>query len=88
VDERVLTERVIQHIGEFLEADVSYLASNSRLSTALPGLDSLKVFEMVLYLEDCFGVKFDESVIQSIDTLGDLTGYINGQLKEAKEPAT
>jgi acyl carrier protein len=82
MNENELFRRVVQHLGEFLEADLSHLEMGSRLSTALPGLDSLKLFEMVLYLEDCFGLQFDESVMQSIETVRDLVTYISGQLSQ------
>ena len=71
-----LHTRVIGHIGEFLEADVSYLRPDSKISQSIPGVDSLKLFEMALYLEDCFGVEFEESVIVKLDTIEELSGYI------------
>jgi acyl carrier protein len=83
VNENELFRRVVRHMEEFLEVDLSHLEMGSRLATALPGLDSLKLFEMVLYLEDCFALKFDESVIQSIETVRDLVTYINGQLTQS-----
>lgn len=74
-----LFERVVRHIGEYLERDVSHLTPESRPATALAGLDSLKVFEMLLYLEDCFGVQFDDSVMEHLETLGQLVEYIERQ---------
>jgi acyl carrier protein len=37
------------------------------------------MFEMILYLEDCFGVEFDEAVMDQIDTLGGLVDHIREQ---------
>ena len=71
-----LFKQVVKHIGEYLEADVTHLEMKSRVASAIPELDSFKLFEMVLYLEDCFEVAFDESVMANIDTMQDLVEYI------------
>lgn len=84
MDDSPLFERVVRHIGEYLEQDVSYLTPASRPATALAGLDSLKLFEMLLYLEDCFGVEFDDSVMEHMETLGQLVDYIGRQTATAK----
>ena len=76
MEENPLFQRVVQHIGEYLETDVSHLTPGSRPATALPGLSSLKLFEMLLYLEDCFGVQFDDSVTEHMDSVGDLVRYV------------
>jgi acyl carrier protein len=80
VDKQALFQSVVQHIGEYLETDVSYLTPESRPATAISGLDSLKLFEMFLYLEDCFGVEFDDSVMEHFETLNDLVDYIGQQM--------
>lgn len=74
-----LFARLIQHIGEFLEADVSHLKPESRLATAVAGLDSMKVFELMLYLEDAFGITVDEQAIEHLDTLHDLEAYVRSR---------
>lgn len=78
--QNALFQRVVQHIGEYLETDVSHLTLDSKPATAIPGLDSLKVFEMFLYLEDKFGVEFDDTVMEHFETLGDLVSYIEKQM--------
>ena len=85
--ENELFERVIKYVGEFLETDVSHLNMESRLVTALPGLDSMRMFEMFLYLEDCFGTEFDDSLIENLDSMGDLVQYVESQVaKGAASP--
>jgi acyl carrier protein len=71
-----LFEKVVSHIGEFVETDVSHLTMSSRLATSIEGMSSLKMFELLLYMEDCFGISFDESVIDKLDTMSDLVMYI------------
>ena len=76
MEHAALFQEVVRYIGEYLEEDVSHLRPESRVTTAIPGLDSIKLFEMTLYLEDRLGVEFDESVMENIDTMADLVGYI------------
>lgn len=47
--------KTVQHIGEYLEQDVSHLTPASRLDASVrPAWTLLKLFEMPLYLEDRF----------------------------------
>ena len=71
-----LFKRVVKHIGEYFETDVTHLRMDSNVASAIPGLDSFKLFELVLYLEDCFEIEFDESVMGNIDTIQELVEYI------------
>lgn len=71
-----LFKRVVKHIGEYFETDVTHLRMDSNVTSAIPGLDSFKLFELVLYLEDCFEIEFDESVMGNIDTIQELVAYI------------
>ncbi|MFJ9930209.1 phosphopantetheine-binding protein [Streptomyces misionensis] len=73
-----LFARITEHIGEFMERDVSYLTPQSHISNSIEGMSSLKLVELLLYLEDCFSVDFDESVMEKIETLQDLEDYIRG----------
>ncbi|GAA1044299.1 phosphopantetheine-binding protein [Streptomyces murinus] len=73
-----LFTRIVGHIGEFVERDVSYLTPRSHVANSIEGMSSLKMIELLLYLEDCFGVDFDESVMEKLETLQDLEDYIRG----------
>jgi acyl carrier protein len=71
-----LFKQVVQHIGEYLETDVTHLKPDSRVAYAVPGLDSFKLFEMLLYLEDSFGIEFEDSVIEKITSMQDFVDHI------------
>lgn len=71
-----LIEELKKHIGDFLEQDVSALKTESVIASSLPGLDSLKMLEMLVYLEEVMGVEFDTEVIEKFKTLGDLVDYV------------
>jgi acyl carrier protein len=87
MDRSALLEKTLQHIGEFLERDVSHLTPDTRLDAAAPGMDSLKIFELMLYLEECFEVSFDESSMADVGTIQGLVDYI-AAAPPAKAPAT
>lgn len=72
--------RLLKHIGDYLEADVSHLTPSSHLVTALPGIDSLRLQELLLYIEESFGVKFNETVLDHASTLQDLADHIQALL--------
>lgn len=76
MEDQKLFEKVVGHIGEFIEADVSYLTPDSALATSIEGMSSLKMVELLLYMEDCFGLEFDESVMDKLETMHDLVNYI------------
>lgn len=73
-------EKTRRHIGEYLEQDVDHLRPESKLETAAPGLDSLKIFEMMLYLEECFAIEMEENTLEHVETMEDLVRTIEGKL--------
>jgi acyl carrier protein len=76
VSDKELFDEVVRHIGIFLESDVSHLRPDSHLASDLDGLSSLKLYELMLYLEESVGFEFDEKVIDRIDTVQQLVSYI------------
>lgn len=78
--EPIKLQEVVRTIGEYLETDVSHLEADSPLATAVAGLDSLKLFELMLYLEDRLGVELDDSAMEHIGTLSSLLTYINDRM--------
>lgn len=87
MQDQQLFDKIVGHIGEFIETDTSHLTMESRLATSIQGLDSLKMFEMILYLEECFGISFDEDVMDRIDTMGDLVSYVRERTETGVQPA-
>ena len=71
-----LFQEVKTRMGEFAEMDVSHLTPDSRIATAFPNLDSLQMYEMLVYLEETMGFEVDETVIDKFETVGNLVEYI------------
>ncbi|MEV0123791.1 phosphopantetheine-binding protein [Streptomyces sp. NPDC050703] len=82
-----LFDRIVKHIGEFVEADVSHLTPESNIGNSIEGMSSLKMVELLLFLEDCFGVDFDESVMDDLQTMRDLEQYIRRTLDASGQRA-
>lgn len=76
MDRSALLEKLLRHIGEFVERDVSHLTLDTNLDAAAPGMDSLKVFELMLYLEESFELDFDESSMPEVQSIAELVDYI------------
>jgi acyl carrier protein len=83
VSDQRLFEDVVRHIGIFLETDASKLRPDSHLARELDGLSSLKLFELMLYLEDSICFDFDEKVVDRIDTMQQLLDYIKEHRRQA-----
>lgn len=77
-----LTQQVKDHIGHFMEADASHLQPATRIATAFDGIDSMKQFEMVVYLEEKFEIEFEEELLDRLETLGDIVEYIQHRLAQ------
>jgi acyl carrier protein len=75
-DRSELFLQVVRHIGEYLEQDVSHLKPDSSLEGAVPGLDSLRIFELMLYLEECFGIALDQATLGDVKTMNDVLDRI------------
>jgi acyl carrier protein len=76
VSDPELFDTVVREIGTFLGTDASHLRPDSHLASELDGLSSLKLYELMLYLEDSVGFDFDEKVVDRVDTVQQLLDYI------------
>jgi acyl carrier protein len=76
-------QRLVRCVSEYLEKDVA-LDPHARLVNAIPGIDSLRLQELLLYIEEKFGVTFNESVLDKTETIQDLANYIGTLTTQAK----
>lgn len=79
-----IADKVKTRIGEVLEQEVAHLTPDSKLHTSLEGFDSIRMYELVVDLEELFGIEFDELDPEMVETLGDLVAAIEEQLKDKK----
>ena len=72
--DQVLT-LVREHLAEELEVDVGRISETTRFREDLDA-DSLDLYELVMELEDNYGVKVSEEQASRIQTVGDAVGFV------------
>jgi acyl carrier protein len=74
-DHREIEQKVVQIIAEQLDKDPSQIRMESRFIEDL-GADSLDVMQIVMNLEEAFGVQISEEDTEKIRTVGDAVQFI------------
>ncbi|GDY13047.1 acyl carrier protein [Planctomycetota bacterium] len=73
--------KVIDIIADRLSRDKATITDQSNVVADL-NADSLDIAEIMMDLEDAFGVKLEED--QDLKTIGDIVGYIEKRVAEKK----
>ncbi len=66
---------VREHLAEELEVDPGRITETTRFREDLDA-DSLDLYELVMELEDRYGVKVSEEQATHIETVGDAVGFV------------
>jgi acyl carrier protein len=66
---------VREHLAEELEVDIGRIDETTRFKEDLDA-DSLDLYELVMELEDRYGVKVTEEQATKIKTVGDAVGFV------------
>jgi acyl carrier protein len=77
-----LAERVYALVGEQLGVEKESLVPEANLLDDL-GADSLDVVELVMAIEEEFGIEVPDADAENIRTLGDITSYIEARVENA-----
>ena len=78
MSEQEVLEKVIQLISERFSVDVLKITKDTTFQEDL-GADSLDVVELVMELEDAFGIQISDEDAEKIVTIGDAVNYIVSQ---------
>ncbi len=70
-----ILEKITGIIAEQLDVETSEVSPEKSFTDDL-GADSLAIVELVLALEEEFGIKIPDDKVDSIKTVGDAVGYI------------
>ncbi|WP_296656594.1 acyl carrier protein [Thiobacillus sp. 0-1251] len=82
-----ILEKVQHIIAESLDLEPSKILSGQSFRRDL-GADSLDSVEIVMAIEERFGVEFDEETVAKVDTVADLVGHIEATLaRKCETPA-
>jgi acyl carrier protein len=78
------TRETIRHelhrlLGQHVQSGTS-IAESSHLVADL-GIDSLGVMEILADVEDTFGLKIPDDALQQVETVGDVSAYIETKLR-------
>lgn len=71
----MILERLKEIVAEQLEIDAETITAETRLNEDL-NADSLDVVEMLMALEDEFGVDIPDEEIEKMKTIGDVVNFI------------
>ena len=66
---------VREHLAEELEVDIGRIAEQTRFKQDLDA-DSLDLYELVMELEDRYGITVTEEQASRIETVGDAVGFV------------
>ena len=78
MSEQEVLDKVIQLISERFSVDVLTITKDTTFQEDL-GADSLDVVELVMELEDIFGIQISDEDAEQIVTIGDAVNYIVSQ---------
>lgn len=76
--EEIMLERVIAIIEDKLNADGVEITEATKLGEDLDA-DSLDLFEMVMELEDEFGIEIPSEDLEQLITVGDVLEYLKSK---------
>jgi len=74
-------EKVRAHLSTELEIDVSEIAETTRFREDLDA-DSLDLYELVMELEDSYGVRVPEEDAAEIETVGQAVDFVLARLPQ------
>ena len=86
MSEQEVLDKVIQLISERFSVDVLKITKDTTFQEDL-GADSLDVVELVMELEDAFGIQISDEDAEQIVTIGDAVNYIVSQQDIRKKRA-
>ncbi|MGH2962729.1 MAG: acyl carrier protein [Solirubrobacterales bacterium] len=70
-----VTEKVREHLATELEVDPGRITEQSRFREDLDA-DSLDLYELVMELEDSYGVRISEEQAAGIETVGQAVDFV------------
>jgi acyl carrier protein len=75
MDRAEVLKLVREHLAEELEVDVGRIDEGTRFKEDLDA-DSLDLYELVMELEDRYGITVSEEQASRIETVGDAVGFV------------
>ena len=72
-------DRVVEIIANQLQIDTDMIDGACKVMEDL-GADSLDVVEMLMSMEECFGISVPDEDIEDLITVNDVVAYVEGNM--------
>jgi acyl carrier protein len=82
MDREEVLERIRAHLATELEVDVARIGEGTRFKEDLEA-DSLDLVELVMELEDRYGIRVSEEEAAGIETVGDAVDFVTARVPTA-----
>ena len=86
MSDRVITEKIVKALGEYLKRDPASIEPDHHLRDDL-GLDSMAVIELLYKIEEAFDIQIPDQDLVGLSTVGAVSTYVEQRLAPAKRPA-
>ncbi len=73
-------EKITAILAEQLDADKDAMTMETKIADDL-GADSLDLVDLLMSVEDEFGIEIPDEDVENISTIGDIVEYINAKIK-------
>ena len=73
-------EKLTAILAEQLDADQESMSNSTKIADDL-GADSLDLVDLLMSIEDEFGVEIPDEDVEKLQTIGDVVDYITEQTK-------
>lgn len=73
-------EKITEILAEQLDADRDAMTLETKIADDL-GADSLDLVDLLMSVEDEFGIEIPDEDVEGIQTIGDIVDYINEKVK-------
>jgi len=82
VDRDIVLEKVRSHLAEELGVDAGSITDETHFRDDLEA-DSLDLYELVMELEDTYGVKMSEQEAEGILTVGQAVDFVSARAEDS-----
>ncbi len=73
-------EKITEILAEQLDADKDAMTVDTKIADDL-GADSLDLVDLLMSVEDEFGIEIPDEDVENIQTIGDIVDYIDKKAK-------
>lgn len=74
----MIFEKITEILAEQLAADKDTMTSDTKIAEDL-GADSLDLVDLLMSIEDEFGIEIPDEEVENIKTIGDVVNYISAK---------